>query len=239
MAEMRTDIAADGTMIGSVNVAPNADEQHVAFAPAVFDEETGNVQRVEMTMSPDAVLDPNAKDFNREAVELVLPGYTDNGKKLKAIELYVTGEKSIVEIAKEIGVPERTVARWAEDGNWLQFNERMAETLRKHEKARITVKRVKEREKAIDEQIELGHKISAIGKEILETVESSGQFKAVAEGLKLGSDMVGRALAINESGKVDSEDKKDAAAEGARPLVMVFGNGGLPPMPVKTEVVDV
>ena len=239
MAEDLRECAADGTVIGAVNSAPNCDDGRVDFAPAVFDETTGNVQRLEHLMAPDTILDGSSEDFSPEAVEVLLPGYSDSNKKLKAIELYLEGDHSLVAIAKDVGVPERTVARWAEEGNWLQFNERMVETLRKHEKARITVKRIKEREAAIDEQIELGHKIAKAGKEFVENAETAGQFKAAAEGAKLGADMIGRALAINESGKMDAEDKKDAAAEGSRPLVMVFGDGGLPPMPVKTEVVDV
>lgn len=239
MAEDLKECAADGTVIGAVNSAPNCDDGRVDFVPAVFDETTGNVQKLEHLMAPDTILDGSSEDFSPEAVEVLLPGYSDSNKKLKAIELYLEGDHSLVAIAKEVGVPERTVARWAEEGNWLQFNERMVETLRKHEKARITVKRIKEREAAIDEQIELGHKIAKAGKEFVENAETAGQFKAAAEGAKLGADMIGRALAINESGKMDAEDKKDVAAEGVRPLVMVFGNGGLPPMPVKTEVVDV
>ena len=89
MADDRIERAADGTPIGAVNAAPNGDNEHVDFSPATFDETTGNVRRIEMVMSPDAVLDASSPDFPAETVELLLPGYADNGKKMKAIELYV------------------------------------------------------------------------------------------------------------------------------------------------------
>ena len=238
MADGSIEMAADGTPIGAINAAPNSDNERVDFAPATFDETTGNVRRIEMAMSPDAVLDASSPDFPAETVELLLPGYADSGKRMKAIELYVTGDKSLVEIAREVGVPDRTVARWAEEGNWLQFNERMVETLRKHEKARIAVRRIKEREAAINEQIELGHKIAKAGKEFVESAETAGQFKAAAEGAKLGADMIGRALAINESGKVDADAQKDDEPTGRVSLVMNL-NGGLPPTRIEKETIDV
>lgn len=240
MADERFEQAADGTPIGAINAAPTGDDNHLVCAPSTFDESTGLVRRMELVMSPDAVLDKPTDEMPAEVIEKVLPGYSDNDKKLKAVVLYVDGNKSLVEIAKELKIPERTVVRWAEEGHWLQFNERMAKTLKEHEKTRLAVKRVKEREQAIDEQIELGHKIAEEGKKFIAEAETPGQFKMAAEGVKLGADMVGRALAISESGKVDADPAKDAAQAGAVPLVMVFrGDGGLPPVPKAGEVIDV
>lgn len=240
MAEdiLHKDVASDGTPIGTLNAAPNGDDEAIECRPSEFDEATGTVAVVERAISPDAVLD--GKEVPAEVIERVLPHYTDNALRLKAIELYVTGDYSLHTIAERLSVPDRTVAKWAEDGNWIAFNERMIETLKKHEKVRITAKRVKEREKAIDEQIELGHEITAAGKGFITGAKTAGQFKAAVEGVKLGSDMVGRALAINESGKVDAESNKDGPSDGGnRSLVMVFNGGGLPPVPKNAEVVDV
>ena len=236
--EIHKDVASDGTPIGSLNAAPNGDDEAVECRPATFDEKTGTVAVIERAISPDAILDGN--DVPVEVIERVLPHYTDNAMRLKAIELYVTGDYSLHTIAERLKIPDRTVAKWAEDGNWISFNEKMIETMKRHEKVRITAKRVKEREKAIDEQIELGHEITAAGKEFIKGAETAGQFKAAVEGVKLGSDMVGRALAINESGKVDAETNKDGSSDGGnKPLVMVFNGGGLPPVPKDAEVVDV
>lgn len=241
MADDMFEHAADGTPIGSINAAPNGDDNHVVCAPATFDENTGLVRRMELVMSPDAALGKPTDEMPVEVIEKVLPGYSDNDKKLRAVVLYVDGDKSLVEIAKELKVPERTVVRWAEEGNWLQFNERMVKTLKEHEKSRLAVKRVKEREKAIDEQIELGHKIADAGKRFVDDAETPGQFKMAAEGVKLGADMVGRALAISETGKVDADAARAGGEDGgAKPLVMVFRtDGGLPPMPKAGEVIDV
>lgn len=239
---MVIETAADGTRIGSVSPAPNGDAD-VEYAPSTFNEQTGLVNLLERAMAPDTILDGNDPEVSQDVVERLLPGYFDNEKRMKAIELYVTGEHSLHSIAEELKVPDRTVAKWAEVGNWIEFNDSIVATLKKHERARITAMRVRERETAIDEQVDLGHKISKVGKEILETVDSAGQFKAVAEGLKLGSDMVGRALAISESGKVDADPSKPGSGGedgGVRPLVMVFrSEGGLPPVPKSGEVVNV
>ena len=235
--DIRKDVASDGTPIGSLNAAPNGDDEAVECRPATFDEKTGTVAVIERAISPDAILD--GTDVPAEVIERVLPHYTDSAMRLKAIELYVTGDYSLHTIAEHLKIPDRTVAKWAEDGNWISFNEKMIETMKRHEKVRITAKRVKERERAIDEQIELGHRITAAGKEFIESAETAGQFKAAVEGVKLGSDMVGRALAINESGKVDAETNKDEdAGTGKVPLVAIITGGGLPAVQ-KGAVIDV
>lgn len=234
MADDRLEVSADGAAIGTVCPSPNGDDAPVVCAPSTFDESTGMVARMEHAMLPDTVLDGKDPQLPQEVTEKIFPGYFNSDKRLKAVELYVTGKYSIPLIADEIGVPERTVVKWAEVGNWVGFNEALVDTMKKHERARITAMRVRERERAINEQVELGHKIAEVGKTFIETAETAGQFKAAAEGVKLGSDMVGRALAINESGKMDAEEKKSEADGGARPLVMVFGAGGLPPQPKET-----
>ena len=233
------DMAADGTLIGEVNAAPVGDVE-IECRPAVFDDDTGLVSRLELAMSPDAVLSGDGA-VPAEVVEAILPKYGDKRLRLEAAKLYVTGDYSMRAIAEAIDVPERTVARWAEEGDWIGFSERTVETLKRHERARIAAKRIREREKAIDEQIELGHKIAEAGREFIENAETAGQFKAAAEGVKLGSDMVGRALAINESGKVDAESNKGEEIEGKTPLVAVIAGGGLPSIRVagKEDVIDV
>ena len=50
--------------------------------------------------------------------------------------------------------------------------------------------------------------------------------------------MIGRALAINESGKVDADAQKDDEPAGRVSLVMNL-NGGLPPVRVEKEAIDV
>lgn len=240
VADDVTEFASDGTAIGAVGDLPGEGVE-VECRPAVFDETTGLIARIETAMSPEAVLHGDDPSVPPEAVEALLPKYGDQRLRLRAVQLYVEGKYSLHTIAETLNVPDRTVARWAEEGNWLAFSERMVDTLKKHEKARVTMKRIREREKAIDEQVELGHKITEAGKQFIEGAESAGQFKAAVEGVKLGSDMVGRALAINESGKLDAESNKGEETEGKTPLVAVIAGGGLPAIRVagKEGVIDV
>ena len=125
--EIHKDVASDGTPIGSLNAAPNGDDEAIECRPATFDEQTGTVAVVERAISPDAILD--GTDVPVEVIERVLPHYTDNAMRLKAIELYVTGDYSLHTIAERLKIPDRTVAKWAEDGNWISFNEKMIETM--------------------------------------------------------------------------------------------------------------
>lgn len=242
VADDVTEFASDGTAIGAVGDLPGEGVE-VECKPAVFDEETGMIARIESAMSPDAVLAGKDRTVSADAVEALLPKYNDRKLRLRAVKLYVEGKYSLHTIAETLEVPDRTVARWAEEGNWIEFNERMVNTLKKHEKVRVTMKRIREREKAIDEQVELGHKITEAGKQFIEGAESAGQFKAAVEGVKLGSDMVGRALAINESGKLDAEANKGDEGDGRTPLVAVIAGGGLPTIRVGNadagEVIDV
>lgn len=243
VADDVTEFASDGTAIGSVGDLPGEGVE-VECKPAVFDEATGMIARIEHAMSPEAVFTGDDKTASPEVVEALLPKYHDTNLRYRAVQMYVEGKYSLHTIAETLNVPDRTVARWAEEGNWLAFNERMVDTLKKHEKVRVTMKRIREREKAIDEQVELGHKITEAGKQFIEAAESAGQFKAAVEGVKLGSDMVGRALAINESGKLDAEANKGEEQEGGKvPLVAVIAGGGLPSIRIGNadtrEVVDV
>ena len=238
VADDVTEFAADGTAIGSVGNLPGEGVE-IECKPAVFDEQTGMIARIENAMSPEAVFTGDDKTVAPEAVEALLPKYHDTRLRYRAVQLYVEGKYSLHTIAETLDVPDRTVARWAEEGNWIAFNERMVDTLKKHEKVRVTMKRIREREKAIDEQTELGHKITEAGKKFIEEAESAGQFKAAVEGVKLGSDMIGRALAINESGKLDAESNKgDEQENGKVPLVAVITGGGLPAVQGGT-VIDV
>lgn len=238
VADDVTEFAADGTAIGAVGGLPGADVE-VECKPAVFDETTGMIARIESAMSPAAMLRGDDPEVPPEAVEALLPKYHDSRLRLEALKLYIEGKYSLHVIAETLEVPDRTVAKWAEEGCWIEFNERMVDTLKKHEKVRVTMKRIREREKAIDEQVELGHRITEAGKAFIEGAESAGQFKAAVEGVKLGSDMVGRALAINESGKLDAESNKDDEQEGGKvPLVAVITGGGLPAVQ-RGAVIDV
>lgn len=240
-------VAVDGTPIGAIAPSPNDETAKVVYAPAVFDESTGFVQRIENAMSPEAILDPKRKDDPRvvpdEVIEKLLPGYRNVAKRTRAIELYVTGQYSLPEIAKMLNVPDRTVAKWAEVGNWIQFQEQVANTLKKHEKVRLAIIRTQNREKMMKEQIELGHDINEAAKVHIAEAETASQLKLAAEAAKLGSDMASRAVGIGESGRVD-EDGAAAKTNAAMTLVQVYsGNSdGLPEVHVsekKEGVIDV
>ena len=234
-------LAADGTPLGTIASEPSGTGDNVVFAPAEFDESTGFVKRIERIMGHDAVIDPKGEDPDGvpdNVVDALLPGFRDSAKREKALTIYITGEKSLHAIAEEVGVPDRTIAKWAEVGNWIKFQEDIAATMRRHEKVRLSVIRSRNREQTMTEQIELGHKINEAAKRHVDEAETSSQLKLAAEAAKLGSDMTNRALGIGESGKVDEADKKDEQAPTAVSLVQVFKTGGVPVVESR-EVIDV
>lgn len=236
-------VAIDGTAFGQVADSPANGDFPADTAPAVFDETTGFVKKMEQAMSPEAILDMRSKDdpeaVPSDIVERLLPGFRDVKKRGHALELYIGGEMSIHDIAEKVGVPDRTVAKWAAVGNWIRFQQEIADTLKQHERVRLAALRSKHREKAIKSQIALGESIVESAKVFVDGAETAGQFKMAAEGAKLGSDMVGRALAISESGKVDADEKTDEKPAAQISLVNVFKTGGIPTVESRGETIDV
>lgn len=242
----KTVFASDGTPIGEVASEPNGCADDVTYAPAEFDDKTGYVRRIERAMAAEKALDVTDKSdpdaIPDSVVEALLPGYRDCAKREKALAAYVDGKRSLHEIAELVGVPDRTVAKWAEVGNWIKFQEDIANTLKRHERVRLTSIRIQNRERLMKEQIELGGEINRRAKEQLQDDAelTPGQLKMAAEAAKLGSDMTNRALGIGESGNTDGDRKSEGSGDGTKvALITVFPNGGLPPQPIKTEIIDV
>jgi len=235
-------LASDGTPIGVVASAPNGSADDVTYAPAEFDDRTGYVRRIERAMAAGKALDltdKNEPQIPDSVVDTLLPGYRDSAKREKALAMYVTGDYSLHDVAQKIGVPDRTVAKWAEVGDWIRFQEQITETLKRHERVRLTAIRVQNRERLMKEQLELGGAINKKAKQQLkDDVElTPGQLKMAAEAAKLGSDMTNRALGIGESGNVDGEKKKESTATVS--LVNIFKTGGIPEVESRGEVIDV
>lgn len=219
------EVAFDGTDIGDVG-APASMDAPAVLAPATFDKETRHVVGIERALSADRLVDDrhDADYVPDEIVEEVLPGYRSVYKRDSALRLYIKGEQTLSEIARAVDVPLRTVARWVSDGGWTKLLEQIAATLRRDEKARLAIIRVKNREKTMKEQLDIGAAINEQAKGLLDGELSPGQLKLAAEAAKLGSDMSNRALGIGESGDVDG-DSKSAPQSATISLVNIFKDG--------------
>lgn len=227
------DAAADGTNIGAVADEPS--RHAVPMAPGAFDPETAHIRRYEVALREGTDFECTDKESAAyvpdDAVELVLPGYRNEFARERAVQLYVEGDKSLREIAACVGVPLRTVAKWAEAGNWTQFQESLVSVVKRDESARLTMTRIAHREKAMRGQLALGDKLSQRAEDILDEQGddlSPSKLKLVAEAAKLSSDMTNRALGIGESGEIDrGRAVKEDAPSGPQTisLVNIFKNG--------------
>lgn len=229
-----TRLASDGSRIGEIKDAPSATTLAL--------EARAKIERdadADMLLDCGLVMDP--KDLDRGLVEAMFPCYNDRVRRRRALAMYAEGRKTVDAIALDLGVPLRTVAKWAESGNWGRLQESTAKTLRALERARLSINRSLRREAILNEQLDLAASIRKKAANAVEESETSSQLKLASEAAKLAADLEVRALGIGESGSVsdDADERTKAEAAGRAPLIINF-QGGLPPVKVSTgEAIDV
>lgn len=215
-------LTEDGHPIGELVMASN---ETVAAFP---NEKSIEENRTDVLRS-NAIALTGQPDGDKAVAELY-PGYSDGEARKKAMVAFVADGKSPDDIARELDVPARTVAMWSYEGRW-------DELLRKEIKARHTQsllelakvrseKRVRVAREQLEQAEELRNQAMA---EMREKGVSMSKQSAWTAAAKVEQTLVGMSEAGAVTG-VDAEDKDKGKDEGKRPLVMVFQNGGLPPM---------
>lgn len=160
------------------------------------------------------------------------PFYADEKKRSEALRVLLTKEATIEEVAREVGVPVRTVEIWAYSGDWATLMKCGAQARREVEKVYLSNLRTAKRIPILKEQFESARQLRDAGKSMLDSAESARESEVAAGMLKAASDIEVRALGIGESGAVTEDSAKkseDESKSGKQPLVVVF-NGGLPPI---------
>jgi len=168
-------------------------------------------------------------------------GYNDNDKRRRALDRYVKDGLSASEVAREVGVPERTVLMWAYHGKWNKAIAREI-SVRMEEEARSLVNlRLRHRERLLARQVEDSSKIQA---KLMEKVENDDvSMKTAAESLAALAKVQNSAMGVADSGSVvtgvgETQEKKDGGSKQV--LVAVFpGTSGIPVLGKKAEVIDV
>lgn len=226
-------MTGDGLLAGAPMTKPIHSDRP-ATSPYVLASESVILQG-----QPDNVADPSVPTTaeNLKVVCELFPGYEDLPKHEHALSLYVAQEKSLREIADTIGLPIRTVVKWAEEGGWIAMQEKTVKTMRKAEKLRLDAIRIQHRERLMQEQVSVADQVFANAKDHIDAASTAGQLKMAAEAAKLASDMANRAMGIGESGKMDDDVRRTEEQQGKTALVVNF-NGGLPPVKVVDVEVD-
>jgi len=216
-------VTEDGHPIGEVVLADSAS------CPPEPTEESAAASRAAALRAVAAELtgDPDAD----KAVAELYPGYGDADKRRLAMLAYTAEGKPIPAIAESVGVPERTVSRWAYDGQWdrLVRQELAAkEAQAKLELARIRAER---RTKIVKEQLEQARELRDNALEKLRDGTSS--VKPAAEAWAAAAKVEHTLTGLSEAGTVadvDGQQPDKKGGETKQTLVMVFQGGGLPPV---------
>lgn len=218
-------LTEDGHPIGEVVLADNA-AVPVDDNPRRIEENRLDLLRQkaqELTGEPDADV----------AIMDLYPGYADTDKMRRAMALVVAEGKSIEDAAEAVGVPGRTVSMWCHVGDWSRL---VRDEIRaRHEQSlmQLARERSERRVRIAKEQLEQAKEIRDAAVENL-VGPHGGVSKAAADAWNAASKVEQTLLGMSESGAVvdteGKEEEKKADDGGKRPLVMVFQNGGLPPV---------
>lgn len=215
-------LTEDGHPIGEVVVADNAS------LPPVQPEELPERSREAVLKAVAAELtgDPDAD----RAVAELYPGYADAEKRKAAMFLCVTEGLTFARVAEKVGVPERTVSRWAYDFDWAKLVKQELAAKQTQSVMELARVRSERRTKIVEEQLEQAKTLRDKAMEKLENDEAS--VKSAAEAWTAAAKVEHTLTGLSEAGTVanlEGEDPEKKKNEGKQPLVMVF-QGGLPPV---------
>lgn len=215
-------LTEDGHPIGEVVLADNASVP-VDVSQSRIEENREDLLRQkaqEITGDPDA----------DTAVVSLYPGYDDGEKRRRAMAIVVADGRTIEEAAESVGVPARTVAMWSYAGKWGDL---VREEIRaRHEQSLLELSRMRS-----ERRIAVAKRQLAQAEEIrdmaMAEMREDGVTMSKQSAWTAASKVEQTLLGMSETGGVaDTEGKEGGKKEddGKRPLVMVFQNGGLPPV---------
>lgn len=172
------------------------------------------------------------------AVAEIFSKYGDEELRRRALDRYVKDGRTISEIAKELDVPERTVAAWAFVGKWNQPVAMELAVRQEEEAIQLARLRIRQRRDIVQKQLDSAQMVRDKVTDELDQMSA----KTAAEALKAAADIEARALGMSESGRTDfmeksDEEKKRKAGEKV-PLVVVVQNAsgsGIPVLGKKPE----
>lgn len=207
----------------------------------VFLDESGNpigqlvmANSVPQTMPDTAVetADANLAKSKEEELGMDLelyPHYEDMDMRQKAKRLFIVESKTVAEISKATGAPERTIAMWVYNERWDSLVKKELAVRDMQAKLALAKIRVEQRNTVALEQLE---QAKAIRDRAVEAVRG-GAVKGGTDAWAAAAKVEQTILGIKEGGDLASvagatEEDEDKKSEGGKkPLVVIF-NGGLP-----------
>lgn len=214
-----------GNPIGQLTVNMGRPDALAVVDTSVTDAQTAAAE--------DAASDLPAGIQPHEVAEFY-PGYDDDAKREKARRLMIIEGKTVPEVAEGAGVPERTVLMWVANLKWADARRRDLMARDDLSRLELAETRIRKRNEVFHSQLEQARKIRNRAVEAIEKDETS--VKSGAEAWAAAARTEQTILGLSEAGRVASADGKGEegggkpAEGGKQPLVMVFQNGGLPPI---------
>lgn len=211
-----------GTPIGEVVIADNSSVPPAPTEASVSE----NRQALLKSVAAEITGDPDAD----KAVAELYVGYADAEKRKVAMLAYVTEEMKIADIALKVGVPERTVSRWAYDFGWDRLVKQELAARQTQALLELAKVRAEKRTRIVEEQLEQAQTLRNTAIEKLKSDETS--VKSATEAWAAAAKVEHTLVGVSEAGTVvnlDGEDPEKKKDGGKQPLVMVF-QGGLPPI---------
>ena len=215
----------DGHPIGEVVMADREESLPPAIPEVPPEESREAVMRstaVELTGNVDA----------DKAVAELYPGYADAEMRKKAMMLCVVDGYLFGEAAEKVGVPERTVSRWAYDFGWDRLLRQELAAKQSQSVLELAKVRAERRTVIVAEQMKQAKKLRDKAMKQLEDGEVS--VKSAAEAWTAAAKVEHTLTGLSEAGTVanlDGENPVDfKEGKGKQPLVVVFQNGSLPPV---------
>lgn len=177
--------------------------------------------------------------------ENIFPMLYDLDAQKKVYEAFMRDDLDLATSAEAAKVPLNTVLQWAHCGRWVDKKEALVRTQARDEGQRLAKLRMEKRLPELKAQLEAGQKLREAVTDRLDDGSydgrdlSPGQLMALGAALKSAGDNTVRVLGVGESGSTAEAESEKAEKEGKKPLVIVFQNGGLPPIRVKTAEAEV
>lgn len=216
-------LTPSGHAIGDLVVADNTSVVPTLPESEMVDKRNISLEALamEMTGSTDAA----------EAVAELYPGYMDAEKRKRALILSTTRDLPYDEVASMVGVPERTIARWAYDYGWDKLARQEANVVQAQSILQLAKFRAKHRMEVVEDQFKQANRLRNEAMNRLESGEAS--LKAVSEAWSAAAKIEHTLTGLSEAGTVahinDDEDSKKTK-ESKQPLVAIITGGGLPPI---------
>lgn len=195
-----------------------------------------SVQKVDtaLEVAREDALEDNASDLpgiEPHEIAEYYPGYDDPEKREKAKRLMLIEGRSVAEITKTVGIPERTVLMWVANFKWAEARRRDLVARDEISRMELAEIRINKRNKVFREQLDEAAKLRRKALDAVETGEAS--IRSGAEAWSNAAKTEQTILGLSDAGKVASADGHEdnkGADDRKDPLVVVIQGGGLPPI---------